>query len=78
MNNCILLLYMKFIIMNNFLSTEKIFAKDAQKPRGDLFMFYNRFMEICREYGEKPTPVLKKLDISPGNLKRWEGGASIT
>ena len=41
-------------------------------------MFYNRFMEICREYGEKPTPVLKKLDISPGNLKRWEGGASIT
>lgn len=41
-------------------------------------MFYNRFMEICQEYGEKPTPVLKKLDISPGNLKRWEGGASIT
>ncbi len=35
-------------------------------------------MELCREYGEKPTPVLKKLDISPGNLKRWEGGASIT
>ncbi len=41
-------------------------------------MFYNRFMELCKEYGEKPTPVLKKLDISPGNLKRWEGGASIT
>lgn len=41
-------------------------------------MFYNRFMEICREYGDKPTPVLKKLGISPGNLKRWEGGASIT
>ncbi|MDE7279546.1 MAG: aldo/keto reductase, partial [Oscillospiraceae bacterium] len=41
-------------------------------------MFYNRFMGICREYGEKPTPVLKKLNISPGNLKRWEGGASIT
>ena len=35
-------------------------------------------MEICREYGEKPTPVLKRLDISPGNLKRWEDGASIT
>ncbi|MCM1061934.1 MAG: helix-turn-helix domain-containing protein [Eubacterium sp.] len=41
-------------------------------------MFYNRFMELCGEYGEKPTPVLKKLDISPGNLRRWEGGASIT
>lgn len=41
-------------------------------------MFYKRFMEVCKEYGERPTPVLKKLDISPGNLKRWEGGASIT
>ena len=48
------------------------------KMKGRIVMFYNRFMEICREYGEKPTPVLKKLDISPGNLKRWEGGASIT
>lgn len=41
-------------------------------------MFYDKFMEICSDYGEKPTPVLKKLGISPGNLKRWEGGASIT
>ena len=41
-------------------------------------MFYDKFMEICSEYGERPTPVLKKLDISPGNLKRWESGASIT
>lgn len=40
-------------------------------------MFYNRFISICEEYDVRPTPVLKELDISPGNLKRWENGASI-
>ena len=80
MNNYILLLYIQFIIVNNlfFIKRKINFVKDVQKLKENLFMFYNRFMEICREYGEKPTPVLKKLDISPGNLKRWEGGASIT
>ena len=80
MNKYILLLYIQFIIVNNlFLSKEKNkIHYIAQKRKGELFMFYNKFMEICRDYGEKPTPVLKKLDISPGNLKRWESGASIT
>lgn len=80
MNNYILLLYIQFIIVNNlfFIKRKSKIHYIAQKRKGELFMFYNRFMEICREYGEKPTPVLKKLDISPGNLKRWEGGASIT
>ena len=41
-------------------------------------MFYDRFINICEEYNVRPTPVLKELEISPGNLKRWEGGASIT
>ena len=78
MNNYILLLYIQFIIVNNLSYQKNKIHYIAQKRKGELFMFYNRFMEICQEYGEKPTPVLKKLDISPGNLKRWEGGASIT
>ena len=80
MNNYILLLYIQFIIVNIlfFIKRKSKIHYIAQKRKGELFMFYNRFMEICQEYGEKPTPVLKKLDISPGNLKRWEGGASIT
>lgn len=40
-------------------------------------MFYERFIEICNSFNVKPTPVLKELNISPGNLKRWEGGATI-
>ena len=62
----------------DFLMNLQIISLHCTKMKGRIVMFYNRFMEICREYGEKPTPVLKKLDISPGNLKRWEGGASIT
>ena len=31
-------------------------------------MFYNRFMEICQKYGEKPTPVLKKFGIDSMNV----------
>ena len=62
----------------DFLMNLQINSLHCTKTKGRIDMFYNRFMEICREYGEKPTPVLKKLDISPGNLKRWEGGASIT
>ena len=40
-------------------------------------MFYDKLIQICNEYGVKPTPVLKELGISPGNLKRWEGGAAV-
>lgn len=40
-------------------------------------MFYTKLIKLCEEYGEKPTPVLKKLNISPGNLKRWENGAAV-
>ncbi|MCH5199741.1 MAG: helix-turn-helix transcriptional regulator [Oscillospiraceae bacterium] len=43
-----------------------------------MFNFYDKFIELCAERGVKPTPVLKAINISPGNLKRWESGASIT
>lgn len=40
--------------------------------------FITDLWKFVWEYSEKPTPVLKKLDIGLGNLKRWEGGVSIT
>lgn len=43
-----------------------------------MFNFYDKFIELCAERGVKPTPVLKAINISPGNLKRWKNGASIT
>ncbi len=55
MNNYILLLYIQFIIVNNlfFIKRKNKIHYIAQKQKGELFMFYNRFMEICREYGER-------------------------
>ena len=40
-------------------------------------MFYERFIQMCESRGVKPTPVLKSLGISPGNMARWQTGASI-
>lgn len=38
-------------------------------------MFYDRLIELCNIKGEKPSPILKKLGISSGNIKRWKSGA---
>lgn len=32
-------------------------------------MFYEQFLKICSERGVKPTPVLKQIGLSTGNLK---------
>ena len=40
-------------------------------------MFYDKFMELCAERNVKPSPILKKLGLSSGNLKRWEAGANV-
>lgn len=41
-------------------------------------MFYNKFIELCSIKGEKPSPILKKTNISSGNLKRWKDGAGAS
>lgn len=41
-------------------------------------MFYNQFIKICKARNIKPSPVLKDIGLSSGNLKRWENGASVT
>ncbi len=40
-------------------------------------MFYEQLIKICNAKNIKPSPVLKELGLSSGNLKRWESGASV-
>lgn len=40
-------------------------------------MFYDNFLALCKQKGEKPTPLVKKLGLSPGNLSKWQNGASV-
>ncbi len=37
-------------------------------------MFYNKFLSLCSQRGESPTPLLKKLSISAGGLANWRNG----
>ena len=41
-------------------------------------MFYEQFLKICSERGVKPTPVLKQIGLSTGNLKKWESGSTVS
>lgn len=41
-------------------------------------MFYEQFLKICNERGVKPTPVLKQIGLSTGNLKKWESGSTVS
>lgn len=40
-------------------------------------MFYDQLMRICKERNVKPTPLIKSLGLSSGNLKRWQEGATV-
>lgn len=40
-------------------------------------MFYEQFIELCSRNNVKPTPLIKSLGLSPGNIKRWEMGATV-
>lgn len=40
-------------------------------------MFYNQLIRICKERNVKPTPLIKSLGLSSGNLKRWQEGATV-
>lgn len=40
-------------------------------------MFYNQLIKICNLRNVKPSPVLKKLGLSSGNLKRWESRSNV-
>lgn len=40
-------------------------------------MFYEQFIKLCNKKGIKPTPLIKYLKLSPGNIKRWEEGSTV-
>lgn len=40
-------------------------------------MFYDQFIKLCNERNVKPTPLVKSLGLSAGNLKRWQEGATV-
>ena len=40
-------------------------------------LFYDRFIELCNARGVKPTPVLKKIGLSAGCLKKWQSGSVV-
>ena len=37
-------------------------------------MFWNNFVKLCDEKGEKPNPVAKKLNIASGTITSWKNG----
>lgn len=40
-------------------------------------MFYDQFISLCKRDNVKPTPLIKQLGFSAGNIKRWENGATV-
>lgn len=40
-------------------------------------MFYDQLILLCNRDGVKPTPLIRKLGFSAGNIKRWENGATV-
>ncbi len=40
-------------------------------------MFYQQLIALCEREGVKPTPLVKSLGFSAGNIKRWENGATV-
>lgn len=40
-------------------------------------MFYQTLLELCEKNKIKPTALMTKLGFSPGNVKRWEQGATV-
>jgi transcriptional regulator with XRE-family HTH domain len=44
----------------------------------EALMFWNRFIEICKEQGTTPTAVVKALKISGGSVTKWKNGSIPT
>jgi len=40
-------------------------------------VFYDQLIKICNERNVKPTPLVKSLGLSAGNLRRWQEGATV-
>lgn len=39
-------------------------------------MFYDNYLKLCEERGEKPTTVAKKIGCSSSNIAMWKKGST--
>lgn len=51
----------------------KLYKKEVRS----MLKFYDKFIELCVERGVKPTPTLKEIGVSAGNMKRWKNGSAV-
>jgi len=40
--------------------------------------FYNKFLKLCIEVGEKPSAVAERAGLSRSQVTRWKSGKGIT
>lgn len=43
---------------------------------GGLFVFYDRFIQLCKERNIKPTPLIVELGLSSSNAAQWKKGST--
>lgn len=43
---------------------------------GGGFVFYDKFIELCRSKGVKPTPLVLKMGLSSSNVSQWKKGST--
>lgn len=39
-------------------------------------MFYDNYIRLCAEHGEKPTPVAQALGCTSSNVAQWKKGST--
>lgn len=39
-------------------------------------MFYDKFMQLCKERNVKPTPLIVELGLSSSNAAQWKKGST--
>lgn len=44
---------------------------------GVFVVFYDQLLKLCKLNNLKPTPFIKSIGLSAGNLTRWKNGASV-
>ena len=44
--------------------------------KGDLLVFYDRFIELCKAKNVKPTPLVVGMGLSSSNVSQWKKGST--
>lgn len=43
---------------------------------GLIFVFYDKYIDLCKKSGVKPTPVAVSLGLSSSNVAQWKKGST--